>query len=252
MATRIMVANPGGKPIRRGSKMKRRKRRRRKNPLYRNRKRKRLTRRKSRRMPGRKRKRLTRRKSRRYNYRPRRRNYRGASLAQNPVAALTKGFKLKNIGDAVPIVGGVIGNGFLASNVSNFLPSQLQTQPVRWGIGLATAGVTGLLVGFLPGMKKYQTNVTLGGLAYVLSDVANAYLAGPLQQALTGLGCPGCMGDYVTSNQAARARQIDNNLQGMGGMGDYVTSNQAAQARPIDNTLQGMASFDGINDMPET
>ena len=110
-------------------------------------------------------------------------------MSLNPIRAVTRGFRLKTIADAGVIFAGSVGNGLASETIYKRLPANLQSKPVYALVGVASAGVMGFMARVL-GLGHYAANVSLGGLAYVINDIAQEYL-GPALQGLTGW-CPSC------------------------------------------------------------
>lgn len=136
------------------------------------------------------------------------------SYGYNPgvVQSVKESFSPKTWLDALPIVGGVVANGFISGAAAGVIPvDAVKSGYGKAGLQLATAGVTGLLTNMTPMTRKYTTPIVLGGVL------------GAVIQALRTVGyAPGFSGlkDWLTTRQPNIPAPIANpQLGGMRGMG---------------------------------
>jgi len=171
------------------------------------------------------------RRKRHYNRRGRKgrrrysRNPDGGVTLRRPMAAIMAGFKPNTLMKAGVVVGGAIGNAWLASMVSGFLPEVLKTGPGNYLVGLGTAGLLGAGVGMLA--PRFAAPVFFGGVLEVVTRAVKQYIV-PLIPGIPKSG----MEDYLTVADAAAARPL-------GYFGDYLTPADAAAARPLGYMGQG-------------
>lgn len=136
------------------------------------------------------------------------------SYGYNPgvVQSVKESFSPKTWLDALPIVGGVVANGFISGAAAGVIPvDAVKSGYGKAGLQLATAGVTGLLTNLTPMTRKYTTPIVLGGVL------------GAVIQALRTVGyAPGFSGlkDWLTAGQPQIPAPIANPQLGrMNGLG---------------------------------
>lgn len=136
---------------------------------------------------------------------------------------ITAGYRPAALMQAVPIVGGLIGNSIVAGSLSKMLAEKMKLSdavkgPVSIGVGLATAGALSMVTKMVA--PSYSRQVLLGGLSQVLWDAYKTYLQ-PLMQKHLGVGCcpdltfglwcPECadgLNDFLTPGQIKDARSV--------------------------------------------
>jgi hypothetical protein len=148
---------------------------------------------------------------------------------------ITAGFRPKALGRAVPVVGGLIGNSILAGTLTRiasdrFTLSDKMQEPVRIGIGLASAGA--LAMGTRMVAPQHAGGVFIGGLSQVLWGLYNRHVR-PMLVEKFGMGC--C--PDLSFGQLCAA--CDNG--GMGGMQDFLTPGQVQDARTVVSELAAPA-----------
>lgn len=111
-----------------------------------------------------------------YRTNPGRRRRRHSFNPAGVISAAKENFKLGRIKEVVPVLGGMVANSYARSFISGYLPSVLQGKWAGMGVGLATAGLSGMLVNKVrPGLGN---SVALGGVVQVMTELAMSFMGG--------------------------------------------------------------------------
>lgn len=165
-----------------------------------------------------------------------------SALVGGAVSSVKSAFRPSKWMSVVPIAGGLVANGIVSNFAAGMLPiSQIQSGYGKAAFQAATAGITRMITGYIPGLSKYSNDILTGGVLGAL--VTGLTTFGQKNPFLSGMGC-GC------------------NVMGAGlaGVGDWLDAQQVAapiQAPVMDphvplgnRNINGMGNFTNQPDYP--
>lgn len=162
------------------------------------------------------------------------------------VKSLTTGYQPDMLMKGAVTLLGFAGNALVTKQISGlgFMPGFVKSGPGSYALGLASAGLTGALVGLVA--PKYAVPVVFGGVMQQIVKAYNEYLA-PKASFLPKLGS---MDDYATVADVQNARPLGCLFGGCGGgMGAYNPVvdlfNPAVMPSDGGSGLMGMGCLNG-------